>query len=858
MNSAEVEGAAPRAPRITTLATLGLMIWLTVRIFRNRLGARIRNTPTGRTATRRKHAGVGNVLLGFMLLVFLCQGFSIGFSTYMGLENAVPRPLALAASTRSSLRILAQHLPVPTAELERIFEQDPAFSSQPPAVRTALAAQWAAWVQVHGATTLIDAPGTGFSMGDSGDLRRALAGALLVISLAVICLNLGMGAQDLGQVQWNVLWLATMPVPMRALLLAKIGEYLVVNPMLYMAYGPFSAIIIYHAGAGWWTVPIAVLLTIGVGMILAALRLVIETALRMHWPPGRVKNLQAVMTLLGIVLILPLFAMGANPWLPAAFLQCCKSLPLGVLPTSAPTWMAAGGSLGAAAIWLAPLAILACGATAVMAAVACAERMLRFGMILQSGAYAGRRTDGSNTAALPGQTAAEPGHGTLLSLAGKDLLLLRRDRNLLVQVFALPVVMVGFQFVIHPHLLRMLSDNLHHGAAASFGLGAYILVIIGLATLSSEGQGLWLLYCAPMALERILLRKCLVYILIAGGFTAASLLTMAWIHPHGAPGLWLAVLALAGIVIYSVIITAIGVLAGRPMEVVQSRKMNTGVVYGTMLLIAMYSVSLYVNSLHQELVQLVLSVLVAGSLWQRVRDQVPYLLDPTEAPPPTISLGDGLIALLIFFALQTALGLILAAYGPALAPWTSMTIAYAVAGMVVMILSLLSFWRMGVSDLPRRLGLVAQGSTPRAYTRALLGGIVGGLVCACGAWVYLHEVVSRIPLLAGAQAQTAAAGAGFSLPWAIALLVVAAPLAEEYLFRGLIFRGLRRSTTLPWAVLGSAGLFALIHPGIAVVPVFLLGIATSLVYEYSGLLLGGVVVHALYNALVLFMNVSGR
>ena len=84
--------------------------------------------------------------------------------------------------------------------------------------------------------------------------------------------------------------------------------------------------------------------------------------------------------------------------------------------------------------------------------------------------------------------------------------------------------------------------------------------------------------------------------------------------------------------------------------------------------------------------------------------------------------------------------------------------------------------------------------------------------------------------------------------------MVAAPICEEYLFRGLLFRGLRRSTSLPVAVLASAMVFMLVHPPFSWAPVFVLGVATALATEGSGAMYAGIVIHLTYNAFILWLN----
>src|SRR5260370_24414357 len=90
--------------------------------------------------------------------------------------------------------------------------------------------------------------------------------------------------------------------------------------------------------------------------------------------------------------------------------------------------------------------------------------------------------------------------------------------------------------------------------------------------------------------------------------------------------------------------------------------------------------------------------------------------------------------------------------------------------------------------------------------------------------------------------------------WFWVLLIGAAPMLEEFLFRGLVFQGLRRTTGPPLAVLGSAALFALVHPPIAVIPVFGLGIAAAISFNKSKFLLAPILTHAIYNGCVLFFN----
>jgi membrane protease YdiL (CAAX protease family) len=78
-----------------------------------------------------------------------------------------------------------------------------------------------------------------------------------------------------------------------------------------------------------------------------------------------------------------------------------------------------------------------------------------------------------------------------------------------------------------------------------------------------------------------------------------------------------------------------------------------------------------------------------------------------------------------------------------------------------------------------------------------------------------------------------------------------APFAEEYLFRGLLFRAL----DVEWggwrAVLGSAAFFAIYHPPLSWLPVALLGAANALLFKSTRRLAPAVALHMVYNAIVL-------
>ncbi len=126
--------------------------------------------------------------------------------------------------------------------------------------------------------------------------------------------------------------------------------------------------------------------------------------------------------------------------------------------------------------------------------------------------------------------------------------------------------------------------------------------------------------------------------------------------------------------------------------------------------------------------------------------------------------------------------------------------------------------------------------------------VVGGVAVASG-WHWLLSVsgVEPQPQL-GAEALRGQQGAGLAV--AVAAVVVAAPVAEELLFRRLWFPVLRQRYGAAVGIAASACLFAAVHGDVqAFVPLAALGAGFAWLYHRSRSLVGCTVAHALNNAL---------
>jgi membrane protease YdiL (CAAX protease family) len=405
-----------------------------------------------------------------------------------------------------------------------------------------------------------------------------------------------------------------------------------------------------------------------------------------------------------------------------------------------------------------------------------------------------------------------------------------------VQTLLLPVLVVCSQAYFSGSLQSptALWESPQTAATTAFVLAAYTLMLSAFQTIQSEAGGLWMLYTFPIPLHTVLAQKArlwagigLVYpgllFLSGGGFAAG----------HPLEYLRLLVQVLVGVPIYAAIAVALGVHAANPLATEAASRVRPAHLYLFMALVGFYSFGIHSTDPAQQAVIVVLAGLLALAFWQQAVEALPYLLDPTTAPPARVTAADGIAAAMLFFVLQAFLHFLLQAHAGK-DHFRLVAGAYAGAAILTFLVVRTTYWRNRVVGIPAFLA----GRDRHWWRHAGAGtvlAVAGGL-----AW-------QRILALAG-QAAPAESDPTLTLPLFLGLVSVAAPLCEEFLFRGLLFAGLRRTLAFGPAALASAGVFAIVHPPPAWPPVFLLGLCTAWAYERSRSLLAPMLLHGAYNA----------
>ena len=139
----------------------------------------------------------------------------------------------------------------------------------------------------------------------------------------------------------------------------------------------------------------------------------------------------------------------------------------------------------------------------------------------------------------------------------------------------------------------------------------------------------------------------------------------------------------------------------------------------------------------------------------------------------------------------------------------------------------------------------------RLGVRSFRPGAIKWMAAAVGA--YLAFAIAYGAILGPPEQKDIAESFG-TLPVQILLIVVAAPISEEVCFRGMLFGGLRERLPRLAAALLSAVIFGGLHAltGIsAVPPLIAFGFVLALLYEKTGSIVPGIILHMLNNSVAL-------
>lgn len=217
---------------------------------------------------------------------------------------------------------------------------------------------------------------------------------------------------------------------------------------------------------------------------------------------------------------------------------------------------------------------------------------------------------------------------------------------------------------------------------------------------------------------------------------------------------------------------------------------------------------------------------------------VRWLDDPDDELERETTVWRALLAATAFFTLQAISALVLNLFD--VPKGYLLAVAF---GLSAAVLALLTFRNGARFERPRFL--------PRqlsAWPLGPIGGAASGLLAL--------QMAKLIPKAAEITEDAFTPGETIAL---FVTLVVSAPLAEEYFFRGWLQQAIAKD--LPagkkrWAVALGALVFALAHVGSYGVPQFILGLIAGALYAWGGGLFPAMLAHAVHNGVVLLVGAN--
>jgi len=444
----------------------------------------------------------------------------------------------------------------------------------------------------------------------------------------------------------------------------------------------------------------------------------------------------------------------------------------------------------------------------------------------------------------------------------KELLWFARDRSAVVQVLLVPLTMAGSQLFNLRGVIAEAQGAWNYLCGAGIIFGTYFLAVLGPRSLASEGSALWIALTWPRGLESLLKAKARLWALVSSCIVGLILCYAAYQFPAD---IWRVALVGGGWVLFArsmadkavTLATVTGPSGG-------AEKIPAGRRWAIHLGTLTFAIGVLTLQWSVAVTGIVYSMMTAAAMWQNFRARLPYLYDPWSErlpAPPTLMHAMIAIALLVEGgAVTTGIAQVFAAYDAAA---IMRALAYGASAFCVSVgvvhflanrgVRMTDIWRWRPVDPGSELsGWRFNASGRRSLLASLLIGCLLGLALGLlgrGYLLILHQSDWIGEMLDKANTQMDSVPHLRASYFVMAVLI--APTAEEYLFRGLLYRALDREWHGWRAVAGSAAFFAIYHPLLSWLPVGLLGITNALVFKKTGRLAPAVLLHMVYNAMVL-------
>ncbi len=670
-----------------------------------------------------------------------------------------------------------------------------------------------------------------------------ILGLLIVVVFSASLFSLlGIFGRDLSGENWTMEHLFGFPVSAKGLFASRIIEGAFTNFFGWVWQLPFYSVLFWLFVSPVLALPLALVVTICSNTFAACIAVVTETYLRRNMSVSTIKNMQAVFNILTIgFFYFTFYFMMATP-IPRWFVGIADMIGYAsiVIPPAVTPLVWSNG------LYILPIMLYILGATVLITKVAMriANAMVRNGLISTS----------LSTSAKRDHTTKPVRASFFTGIVKKELLLLLRDRSLFAQSIIVPILIFGFNLLLNKGMLAAAANNFKAACVTAFGVGVYASLFGPIRLVGSEKNAFWMLYSFPESVANTLFKKSLVWCTICAAITASALAFFSnYVHNIDVEHIGYSVLSIIGVLLICLIASGLAVISTDPFEQDENKQIRPQRMFLVMILAVLYGASFYADMPWVSFVIVVLLLALTLGFWQRAGAEVPYMLDPTYEPPPNIYLTDGLLAAFWFFAVQALTAVILTYAGQPVS--VVYAISYFVGGAVSVMLMTGALLKRKVKNLAFELGLSFRKFHLGNFVLDLIRAEFLGLTCAILGVLYLigiQQVEFIKDMLNTYKTQMGTFKDNFST--ILLITVIMAPVFEEFIFRGLLFKSMLKTLGKSKAIFGSALLFALVHPMLSFLPVLLLGILAAYMYDRTKHLYAPIVVHATYNLVVVWVS----
>ena len=629
-------------------------------------------------------------------------------------------------------------------------------------------------------------------------------------------------------------WLLSHPVRPVAAFSAEMLAPMFSNP-IYLTAPVFWILLFRHV----YPLPLAILAGCLVGWLwalgAACCNKALEAALMLRLSPRTKGAALGLMSWLGYAAImLPALSMGV-PRVKYLLVSWMDGLPwawVGMVSRS--LWLGFGADPSIAE------AVVTCstvGVSLLGMAVGIAWWGFRKGLQSASGASVQSAESFETLVARPSRWGWKPAYR-------KEVLWFLRDRSAIIQVFLIPLTIGAFQAFHLRGIAEALDSSWSRVCGIGIICGVYFLLVLGPRSLASEGAALWISLTWPRGLEALLQAKARLWWMLS---SAVVMLVFLVAGVQSPADWWRIALVAVGWLMFSRGLAEKAVtLATAPSSSGEAEPTPAWRRWAVMLGTFTFAGGVIAQDWHTAVIGVVFSSMMSAAMWQNFRARIPYFFDSwSEKLPRAPTLMHSMIAIVLLVEVVAIVTSIARAFAGPDTFGAVLAITYGSCGF-------LAWWTMenflAGRDVKRReIWRWPQGGADSSLLASLKLAVGCGIVLGSLALGYLwllHQWPATHEQLVSAQT---------TLPrfWLFVLAVGMAPFAEEYFFRGLLYRALDGEWGGAKALLGSAAFFAIYHPPLSWVPVFCLGLTAAWLFKRTGRLLPCVLLHMVYNAIVL-------